>query len=282
MKPKIKSEPRRRPTDDTMSRVVVSQSSNPVDTLQRWNAKVALVTGASSGIGAAIAEALAEAGMKVAITGRDRARLQSVASRIRDCGGGRGNVLALRCDHTLMSENARIFRALRKRWNGVDVLVNCAGIRGALSLLDSEWPELQVALDLNVSASLWCAREAVSQMRGKAEGAIVNISSMVGHRVLPGAPAMYSATKHALRILTDGLRSEVAKRGLPIKVSLISPGLTDTAWHRQSGGVHAGGKKYPHVPLRPRDVAEAVCHILATRPGVQVRDLLLSPNEQPY
>ena len=105
---------------------------------------------------------------------------------------------------------------------------------------------------------------------------------MVGHRVLPGAPAMYAATKHALRVLTDGLRTEVAKRGLPIKVALISPGLTDTPWHRQAGSLRAGGKKYPHEPLTPRDIADIVRFILSTPRSVQIRDVLLSARDQPY
>ena len=255
----------------------------PVSTLERWRGKVALVTGASSGIGAAIAERLGELGMKVAIAGRDRQRLAAVADRVRAVNGGdRGGVLVVPCDQSRIAENRRMFERVRRHWGDVDVLVNCAGIRGGISLLDAGWPDLQSALDLNVSAALWCAREAVSHMRRKSEGAIVNISSMVGHRVFPGVPAMYAATKHALRILTDGLRSEMAERRLPIKVALISPGLTDTPWHRQQGSVRAGGRSYPHAPLTPRHVADTVRYVLETPPGVQIRDILLCSSEQPY
>ena len=186
------------------------------------------------------------------------------------------------CDQTRVTQNAAMFQRVRQQWGSVDVLVNCAGMRGGISLLDDDWADLQAALDLNVSAALWCARAAFTHMQRKAEGAIVNISSMVGHRVFPGVPAMYAATKHALRILTDGLRAEVSVRRLPIKVALISPGLTDTPWHSQEGSVRAGGKEYPHAPLAPRDVAATVRYVLATPPGVQIRDILLCSSEQPY
>ena len=246
--------------------------------LSRWHGKVALVTGASSGIGAAIAESLGAAGLKVALAGRDRRRLAAVAKRIRRDG----TALVIPCDQTRVAENARLFRAVRRRWGTVDVLVNCAGVRGGVSLLDGNWDEMQEALDLNVRAALWCAREAVAGMRRKREGAIINLSSMVGHRVLPSVPALYAATKHALRILTDGLRTEVAQRKLPIKVTLISPGLTDTPWHRRPGGIARRGRPYPHEPLQPADIAREVLHVLALPPHVQVRDILLSATAQPY
>ena len=92
--------------------------------LSRWHGKTALVTGASSGIGAAIAESLGAAGLKVALAGRDRRRLAAVAKRIqRD-----GTAFVVPCDQTRLSENARLFRAVRRRWGAIDVLVNCAGV----------------------------------------------------------------------------------------------------------------------------------------------------------
>ena len=251
----------------------------PASSVDRWRGKIALVTGASSGIGAAIAITLGALGLKVVLVGRDRPRLRAVAVRVRAAGG---EVFVVACNQARTSQNAAMFQRVGKHWGDVDVLVNCAGMRGGISLLDGDWSELQAALDLNVSAALWCAREAITRMPRKPEGAIVNISSMVGHRVFPGVPAMYAATKHALRILTDGLRAEVAVRKLPIKIALISPGLTDTPWHSQEGSVRAGGKDYPHEPLTPRDVAAAVRYVLETPPCVQIRDILLCSSEQPY
>ncbi len=250
--------------------------------LSRWRGKVALVTGASSGIGAAIAGELGAIGMKVVLAGRDERRLKAVAKKINSHPRLPGRATIVACDQIQMSENRRLMRHMLDDFGGVDVLVNCAAMRGGFLLLESEWAEVQAALDLNIRATLWCAREAVLQMRGKREGAIINLSSTVGHRVLPGVPAMYAATKHALRILTDGLRSEVAAHKWPIKVAQISPGLTDTPWHRKKGGKRVRRKQYPHAPLTPGQVAEAVMYVLATPPEVQVRDIILSSIEQPY
>ena len=108
--------------------------------LERWRGKVALVTGASSGIGAAIAESLGEAGLKVVLAGRNRGRLQAVAKRVRAIGKrhGGGDVFVLTAEQTRMAENTRMFRRVGEHWGGIDVLVNCAGVRGGVSLLDAE------------------------------------------------------------------------------------------------------------------------------------------------
>jgi NADP-dependent 3-hydroxy acid dehydrogenase YdfG len=245
--------------------------------LERWRGRVAVVTGASSGIGAAIAIALGKAGMQLALVGRNRPRLTEVARRSRA-----PKTRVITCDQTVMRQNTRIFAEVIRHWGGVDVLVNCAGMRGGVSLLRSDWAELDGPIDLNVRAALWCMREAVTGMRGRPESAIINVSSMVGHRVLPGAPAMYAASKHALRVLTDGFRAEVVQQRLPIKVALISPGLTDTPWHRQPGSVRAGGRPYPHAPLRPEDIAAAVCQVLSAPRSVQITDILLRSSEQVF
>ena len=105
---------------------------------------------------------------------------------------------------------------------------------------------------------------------------------MTGHRVLPGVPALYAATKHALRVLTDGLRNELAAEKSPIKVSLISPGLVDTPWHSLPDGIVSSKGGYPHEPLDTQDIVDAVHYILSTPPRVQVSDILLRPIAQPF
>lgn len=172
--------------------------------LERWRGKIALVTGASSGIGRAIAEDFGRLGLKVAVTGRRVDALAETAAAIRAAGG---EALVLAGDQREAATNRKFFTALVAHWGTVDVLVNNAGTLGGRSLLRDEWEELQSALDLNVRAALICMREAAAAMHGKDPAAIINISSMTGHRVVPGTPAVYAATKHALRILTDGLRS---------------------------------------------------------------------------
>ncbi|MBL9205144.1 MAG: SDR family NAD(P)-dependent oxidoreductase [Opitutaceae bacterium] len=248
-------------------------------TLTRWRGKVALVTGASSGIGRAIAVDLGRLGLKVAITGRHRPTLAVVSAEIRRAGG---EALILTGDQAVLDTNRRFFRRVRARWGGVDVLVNSSGVRGGTSVLTASLAELQGGFNLNVLAATVCMREAVADLRGRPAGVIINLCSMTGHRLLPGTPGPYAATKHALRIMTDGLRAELATEKLPIKVALLSPGLVDTPWHSRPGGVLAQKGAYPYEPLQPADIVAAVRYILAAPPRVQIGDIQLRSTGQPF
>ncbi|MSU66260.1 MAG: SDR family NAD(P)-dependent oxidoreductase [Opitutus sp.] len=245
----------------------------------RWRGKIALVTGASSGIGRAIAEDFGRLGMKVAVTGRRPDALAETAAAVRAAGG---EALVLAGDQREAAVNRKFFADLAAHWGSVDVLVNNAGTMGGRSLLRDEWDELQSALDLNVRAALLCMREAAAAMRGKDPAAIINVSSMTGHRVVPGTPTVYAATKHALRILTDGLRSELVQDGQKVKVALLSPGLVDTPWHSKPDGLIALKGAYPYPPLTAADLVAAVRYVLAAPPGVQICDIQLRPSAQPF
>jgi NAD(P)-dependent dehydrogenase (short-subunit alcohol dehydrogenase family) len=247
--------------------------------LERWRGKIALVTGGSSGIGRAIALDLGRLGMRVAVAGRSLPRLEQTCAALRELGA---EALALAGDQTSVATNSRFFAEVLARWGPIDVLVNSAGTRGGRSLLDASWDEIEAALQLNLQAPLLCMREAVAQMRGRPDTAIVNIASMTAHRITPGTPALYAATKHALRVLTDGLRAELAREAHPPKVALISPGLVDTPWHAQPDGLLAAQGAYPYLPLHDRDIVAAVRYILSTPPGTQVCDILLRPAAQPF
>jgi NADP-dependent 3-hydroxy acid dehydrogenase YdfG len=247
--------------------------------LSRWRGKVALVTGASSGIGRAIAVDLGGLGLKVAVAGRRVAELEAVAAEISQAGG---EALVLAGDQAEPASNLRFFQELRACWGGVDILVNSAGVRGGSSVLGASLAELQAGFNVNVLAATLCMREAVADLRGKTAGVIINVSSMTGHRLLPGTPGPYAATKHALRLMTDALRAELAAEKLPIKVALLSPGMVDTPWHSQPGGVLAKTGAYPYEPLQPADIVAAVRYILAAPPHVQIGDIQLRSTGQPF
>lgn len=217
--------------------------------------------------------------MKVAVTGRRESALNETAAAIR-AAGGEARVLV--GDQRDAATNRRFFLELAADWGTVDVLVNCAGTLGGRSLLSADWDEIQAALDLNVRAALVCMREAAAGMRGKADAAIINLSSMTGHRVVSGTPALYAATKHALRILTDGMRNDLLAAGLKVKVAMISPGLVDTPWHARTDGLVALDGAYPYAPLAASDIVGAVRYILSTPLGVQVCDILIRPAAQPF
>lgn len=247
--------------------------------LDRWRGRVALVTGASSGIGRAIAEDFGRLGLKVALAARRADPLAETGRLVRAAGG---EALVVAGDQADPEFNGRLFRDVAARWGAPDIVVNNAGALGGRSLLDADMADIQAAIDLNIRANILCMREAAMGMKGKVEGAVINISSMTGHRMVPGTPAVYAATKHALRILTEGFRAELVQAGLPVKVALISPGLVDTPWHAKPDGLLGLKGAYPYPPLVPADIVDAVRYILSASPGAQVCDIQLRPAGQAY
>ena len=247
--------------------------------LGRWRGKVALVTGGTAGIGWAIARALASIGMRVALAARDRERLEQRRSALESRGA---EALAIATDVARRESVPAMFERVRAEWGPLDVLVNNAGIVWRERLIDMDPGRLDALVDVNQRAAALAMREAVREMRGKSDAAIVNVCSLAGHRVPPPArrATVYAATKYALRALTEGLRMELQALGSPIKVSLVSPGLTDSELHDKAepSGRYPG---YPFRPLDPGDVADAVLYVLSTPAHVQVSDIVLRSIEQP-
>jgi NADP-dependent 3-hydroxy acid dehydrogenase YdfG len=247
--------------------------------LTEWKNKCALVTGASAGVGKATVHVLAQLGMKVAIAARRRERLEELAADLKNQAA---DVLVLSGDQIDPEFNRQMFAEIRQRWGGVDLLVNNAGKSGGKGVADADFDEAQSCLNLNVRAAFICMQEAVKDMRRHGFGTIINISSMTGHRTVPGrGSGVYGASKHALRAVTEGLRCELTAQKAGIKVSLISPGMIDTEWHRDRSNLEKR-PDYDFEPLAPEDVAEAVLYILSTSPHANVCDVLLRPVEQVF
>jgi 17beta-estradiol 17-dehydrogenase / 3beta-hydroxysteroid 3-dehydrogenase len=245
--------------------------------LNRWRDRVALVTGASSGIGRAIAAALVAGGMQVAACARRRDRLEALRAEHGD------RVLALEVDVRDEDRVRAAFDQVRTAWGGVDVLVNNAGLGHAAPLVSGDTAMWREMLEVNVLALSVCTREAVADLRRRgAEGHIIHVSSMSAHRIPPGS-GMYSATKFAVRSLTEGLRTELRALELPIRVTAISPGFVETEfaekYHRSREAAEQTYSRYK--VLDPDDVAGAVTYALAQPAHVQVHDLLMRPTEQP-
>jgi len=247
--------------------------------IERWRGKVALVTGASSGIGAATAKALAAAGLKVAIAARDPARMAQVEATIK---AGGGVCACFPVDLRRVESIHALFEAVRKRWGGVDVLINNAGL-GYNSPQSAgkpeEWREM---LDVNVLALSVCSQEALKDMEGKPDAAIYNISSLAGHRVVANRGVdFYAATKFALRALTDGLRFELAAKQSPVKLGMISPGMVDTDFDTRAKRGQARAKPAFEV-LKPEDISEIVLYLLGLPRHVQIHDILVRPTGQQH
>ena len=238
--------------------------------------KTVVVTGASSGIGAASARALVAEGAQVVLGARRVDRLEALAAEL-----GPERVATVPTDVRREDDVVRLFATARARFGGVDALVNNAGLgrKAPVSSAATElWREM---LETNVLGLLVATREAIQDMerRGVA-GHVVHVSSMAGHRI-PGADsAVYAGTKFAVRAITEGLRQELRARKSPIRVSCVSPGYVDTEFAQ----VFAGPGGTPTTPaikvLESDDVARAVVWVLSQPAHVEVHDVLVRPTAQ--
>ncbi len=224
--------------------------------MRNLDGKVALVTGAYGGIGAAVARRLARSGAAVVLTGRDEAALARV-----DLGPGEGRALRLALDvREPAAWEAAVGRVLAER-GGLDVLVNNAGViaPGALESLAAGEVERQVRVNL-LGTAFGC-RSVIPAMRARGGGAIVNVASLGGIVPMP-FEAVYCATKYALRGLSFALRAELAGSG--IRVSVVSPDSVETAQLRQELEHGEASLSFASPALPPEAVAEAVLRAVRT------------------
>ncbi|MEB3360375.1 MAG: SDR family NAD(P)-dependent oxidoreductase [Synechococcales bacterium] len=241
--------------------------------------RVALVTGASSGIGEAIARRLAQEKYRLALCARRQSRLAPLAAELDQSGT---EVMAIPTDLRQEAEILDCFGKIRDRWGGVDVLINNAGLGRQAPLMSGDTEAWREMLEVNVLALCVCTREAVTDMRARGDrGHIVHIGSMSGHRV-PGGSGVYSATKFAVRALTEGLRQELRAAASQIRVSCVSPGYVETEFaEKYHQSAEKAQETYSRFPvLQPPDIAEAVWYLLSQPDHVQVHDILLRPTHQ--
>jgi len=247
--------------------------------MAKWQGRVALVTGASDGIGAATATRLLQAGMRVVGCARRQERVAQILSEA-DPSGERS--LALQVDLREEEQILRMFDQIRSRWGGVDVLVNNAGFGHDAPLISGSTEHWRDMFEVNVIALCICSREAVQDMtRRSVDGHIIHLSSMAGHRV-PAGSGVYSATKFAVRSLTEGLRSELRAQNSPIRVSAVSPGFVETGFaaHYHQDKAKAQQTYSRYKVLESEDIAETVVYLLSCPPHMQVHDVLIRPTEQ--
>ncbi len=239
---------------------------------------IAVITGASSGIGFAVARYLASAGYNLAICARRQEKLdEAKAQLVRQ----ETKVLAQSVDLTQEDQILDFFEAIKDQFGTVNVLINNAGLGHKASLLDGATADWRNMLEVNVLALSVCTREAIQLMQANnTAGHIVHISSMSGHRV-PGM-SMYAATKFAVRALTEGLRKELRAADSPIRISSISPGIVETEfaaqYHQDPEQAKAVYNQFP--VLQPTDIASAVAYVLEQPDHVQVHDILVRPTQQ--
>ncbi|ELU08443.1 hypothetical protein CAPTEDRAFT_21960 [Capitella teleta] len=242
--------------------------------MERWQGRVALVTGGSSGVGMATVIALVKQGMKVATCARSMDKLAQLSL---DLKAEKGSLLPIHCDLRNEAEIMKMFETIAAQWGGVDVLVNNAGLALDSWIIDGDSEPWRNMIDVNILAPCLCARESVKSMRSRDvnDGHVINLNSMSGHRV--GKLHFYSVTKFATQAITDAIRWELRGIQSGIKVSEISPGLIKSNFHKiaydsqeKADEVYRNG-----APLSPDDIAEIVVYLLSTPSHVQVHDILV-------
>ena len=239
--------------------------------------KVAIITGASSGIGFATALALAKAGAKVAIGARRADRLEDLAKRISADGG---EVFYQKLDVTQRSECENFAKAVLNKWGSIDILVNNAGLMPLSffkSLKIDEWDRM---VDVNIKGVLYSTAAVITHMKEKKSGHIVNLSSVAGRIVFP-AGSVYCATKHAVDAITKGLRMDVVDKN--IRVSTVDPGAVETNFSnvRFSGDKERAKSMYKGIiPLIAEDVAEAVLFCATRPPHANIAEIIMMPTQQ--
>jgi 3-hydroxy acid dehydrogenase/malonic semialdehyde reductase len=232
--------------------------------MERLRGKRALVTGASAGIGAATARALAREGARVSLLARRRERLEEVAA---DCP-----------DSELLVLDVRDEAAVRSRLEGerFDIALLNAGLAlGTDSLVSGNPADWSVAIDTNLKGVLHVLRAVLPPMDATADGDIVLLGSVAGRQVYPGGN-VYCATKHALRAIYEALRLEHGGRGM--RFTTVDPGLVQTEFSRVRfrGDEERAAAVYSGLsPLRPEDVADAVLWAVTRPRHVNVGEIVL-------
>ena len=240
--------------------------------------KVAIITGASSGIGSATALALSNAGVKVAIGARRIDRLEKLAKKISDNGG---EVFYQKLDVTQKLECDSLAKAVLDKWNSIDILVNNAGLMPLSFIKNLKIDEWDKMIDVNIKGVLYCTAAVLPTMLEKKSGHIINISSVAGRIIFP-AGSVYCATKHAVTAFTEGLRQELSPRK-NIRVTSIEPGvvqteLTNTITDESLEKFVETSKQME--ALKADDIANAIVFAIDAPNHMSVNEILVRPTTQ--
>ncbi len=244
---------------------------------------VALITGASSGIGEATAKRLAAEGAAVAVAARRLDRLETLVAEVESAGG---KALAIEADVTDREQAEAAVARTVSELGRLDTLVNNAGVMLLGPIVDAPVEEWDRMLDLNLSGLLYCAHAAIPHLLEAADGDprqvadMVNVSSVAG-RVTRSGSGVYNATKHGVGAFSESLRQEVTERHL--RVSLVEPGAVETelAGHNRPEVQELMKKRTGSIErMQSEDIADAIAYIVIRPRHVAVNELLIRPTEQ--
>ncbi|WP_262297887.1 SDR family oxidoreductase [Microvirga sesbaniae] len=238
--------------------------------------KIVLVTGASSGIGEAVALELSKAGHVVVVGARRTDRLDDLVGRIEASGG---TARAHRLDVTSRDDFARVLSATLEEFGRVDVIVNNAGVMPLSPLRALKVDEWDQMVDVNIKGVLNGIAAVLPHLEARGSGHVVNVASIGAHRVSPTA-AVYCATKHAVWAISDGLRQETDR----LRVTVISPGVvtSELAETISDDTARDAMREFRKVAIDPDAIGRAVLYAIEQPSDVDVSEIIVRPTASPH
>ncbi|MFC4556877.1 SDR family oxidoreductase [Virgibacillus kekensis] len=235
--------------------------------------KNAVVTGASSGIGAAIAEQLAEEGANVILAARRKNKLESLTDKINK--SGKGKAVAVETDVSKQEQVNKLAQQAEEAFGDIDIFINNAGLMLLSTIQKGHVEEWDQMIDVNIKGVLYGMNSVLPKMIQRSTGHLINISSVAGHEVSK-VNAVYSATKFAVRALSMGIEKELARTG--VRVTNISPGAVDTdlALHGSDQEL-ISRVKTDRKKLEAEDIAKAVVYAVTQPAHVNVNEITVRP-----
>ncbi|MGW1443124.1 SDR family oxidoreductase [Serratia rhizosphaerae] len=239
--------------------------------------KTAIITGASSGIGAATAQELARHGVNIVAVALDQEGLDKLVEGIKAEGGKAEGLLT---DVTRLEDSQALVKYAADTYGSVDILINNAGLMLFSRWSDVVWEDWNKMVDVNIKGYLNTIAAVLPGMLEKNDGQILNMASVAGHQVDAGA-GVYSATKFFVHAITESMRKDLGvNRG--IRVNTISPGVINTGWADKVSDPEGRkvAQELTKIAISPQDVASAVVYALNQPKNVTVNDLIISPTQQ--
>ena len=240
--------------------------------------KIAIITGATAGIGYETAKVLSQNNFNLILTGRRKDRLMQICNELESdtC-----KLLPLTFDIQSKVETDQALASLPEEWKAIDVLVNNAGLAAGMATVDkSDVADWEAMIDTNVKGLLYVTRTVSSWMVKRKTGHIINISSIAGKEVYP-LGSVYCGSKHAVEAISKAMRIELAPHN--IKVSTVSPGAAETEFSlvRFKGDEEKAKKVYQGLtPLGAKDVAESIYFVVSRPAHVLIHDILITASQQ--
>lgn len=239
--------------------------------------KTAVITGASSGIGAATALELARHGVNIVAAALDQTGLDKLLKDIESAGGHASGLVT---DVTRLEDTQALIKHATDTFGTVDILINNAGLMLFSAWSDIAWDDWNKMVDVNIKGYLNAIASVLPVMLSKSDGQILNMASVAGHQVDAGA-GVYSSTKFFVHAMTESMRKDLGvNKG--IRANTISPGVINTGWADKVSDPEGRkvAQELTKIAISPQDVANAVVYALNQPRNVTVNDLIVSPTKQ--